>query len=91
MQEAEQTLIPAVEHVIRECYGKPTLVGEWASVTKKGRFNGTEGIAVKIMKWETFEDRKGSKQCRDSHDLIASDFLDSHHIRDHIADGKPKC
>ena len=78
--ENEQVTSPIVNSTIRDFYGKPILVGDWVNVTKKGRFNGIEGIVVKIKKWVTFEDTGGVKQSRAPQNLIVSDLPASEHV-----------
>ena len=88
-QEAQQKSIP-VDRTTKDFYGKQILVGDWVNVTRKGKFDGTEGIVVKINKWITFEDRKGVKQCRAPCNLIVSNLPASCHDGNWNTSGSPK-
>ena len=90
IEEAQQELIPDCDRTTRDFYGKPILIGDWVNVTRKGRFNGTEGIVTKIKKWVTFEDREGVKQCRAPCNLIVSDLPATYHVGNCNAGGNPK-
>ena len=78
-KEAQQRPVPN-DRTKRDFYDKPILVGDWVNVTRKGKFDGTEGIVVKINKWITFEDRKGVKQCRAPTNLIVSNLPATCHV-----------
>ena len=88
-QEEQQKPIP-LDRTKRDFYGKPILIGDWVSVTRRGKFNETEGVVVKINKWITFEDRKGAKQCRAPSNLIVSDLPSTYHVRKRNAGRSPK-
>ena len=90
IRKTESVPIQDFDRVTRDYYGKPILVGDWVRVTRKGKFNETEGIVVRINKWVTFEDRKVIKQCRISHNLIVSDSPATYHVVGRDTNGKPK-
>ena len=89
-QEAQQESIPGFDCTAKDFYGKPILVGNWVNVTRKGKFNGTEGIVIKIKKWVTFEDKEGVKQCRAPCNLIVSNLPASCHDGNWNTSGSPK-
>ena len=86
--QTEQDTSPIVNSTIRDHYGTPILVGDWVTVTKKGKFKSVEGTVVRIKKWVTFEDTDGVKQVRASHNLIVSDLLDSEHVGESNSRGR---
>lgn len=88
-KEIHQKPIP-VDRTKRDFYGKPITVGDWVNVTRKGKFDGTEGIVVKINKWITFEDKDGVKQCRAPTNLIVSNLPATCHVGNCNTSGSPK-